>query len=93
MWTVNKLMNTLAGTTTANGGELNLNNSASKDEFFGAYDMVVSGSGTLAGQALLHNIIVNNGGTLKPGNYTSLLHLSSVMRDLLLSSSSITTRI
>lgn len=71
LWTVNKLMNTLAGTTTVNGGVLNLNNSASKEEFFGAYDMVVSGSGTLAGQALLHNIIVNNGGTLKPGNYTS----------------------
>ena len=71
LWTVNKLMNTLAGTTTVNGGVLNLNNSASKEEFFGAYDMVVSGSGTLAGQALLHNIVVNNGGTLKPGNYTS----------------------
>lgn len=71
LWTVNKLMNKLSGTTTVNGGVLNLNNSASKDEFFGAYDMVVSGSGTLAGQALLHNIVVNNGGTLKPGNYTS----------------------
>ena len=73
LWTVNKLMNTLSGTTTVNGGVLNLNNSASKEEFFGAYDMTVSGTGTLAGQALLHNVIVNKGGTLKPGNYTSTI--------------------
>ena len=71
LWTVNNLMKSLAGTTTVNGGVLNLNNSASQEEFFGAYDMAVSGTGTLAGKALLHNIVVNNGGIIKPGSYTS----------------------
>lgn len=71
IWTMNTVMDGLSGTTTVNGGVLNLNNASAKTEFFGAYDMVASGTGTLAGQALLHQIVINNGGTLKPGNYTA----------------------
>ncbi|MCI6337632.1 MAG: autotransporter-associated beta strand repeat-containing protein [Prevotella sp.] len=70
-WTISKVTSGLKGITTVNGGVLNLNNTASTEKFFGNYETAVSGTGILAGRALLHGITVNSGGTLKPGNYTS----------------------
>ena len=70
-WTMSKVTSGLTGITTVNGGVLNLNNAASTEKFFGNYATAVSGSGILAGRALLHGVTVNTGGTIKPGNYTS----------------------
>ena len=71
VWTMNKVTSGLTGITTVNGGVLNLNNTASAEKFFGNYETAVSGTGILAGRALLHGVTVNKGGTIKPGNYTS----------------------
>lgn len=71
IWTMNKVSKGLKGITTINGGVLNLNNTTYSEKFFGDYETAISGSGTLAGRALLYGVTVNAGGTIKPGNYTS----------------------
>ncbi|SDL60847.1 rhamnogalacturonan lyase family protein [Segatella bryantii] len=78
VWTMSKLQQGVGGQTTVNGGVLNLSNSSSKDLFFGDNDVVASGTGTLAGQAYVRNIYVNNGGTIAPGNYTQELKTGSL---------------
>lgn len=78
LWTMSSLPTNLSGASSVNGGVLNLSNSAKKEQFFGSYSTTVSGTGTLAGQALLYGITVNAGGTLKPGNYTSSIPTGSL---------------
>lgn len=78
LWTMSTLPTNLTGNTAVNGGVLNLNNTGKTKEFFGTFPTIVSGTGILAGQALLYSVTVNDGGTIKPGNYTSSIPSGSL---------------
>lgn len=77
-WTLSTLQSGVGGNTTVNGGVLNLMNTAQSGLFFGNHDVVVSGSGILAGQAYVNNIYVNNGGIIAPGNYVQAIKMGSL---------------
>lgn len=72
-WTMSTPQSKVSGNVTVDGGVLNLNNTASNVKFFGNYDVTASGSGILAGRALLRNVYVNSGAAIQPGNYTSAI--------------------
>lgn len=78
LWTMRTLQSGAGGNTTVNGGVLNLVNPAQSDLFFGSHDVVVSASGTLAGQAYVNDVYVYAGGTIAPGDYTQAVRTGSL---------------
>ena len=78
VWTMNLPTNYGNGNAEVRGGALNLNNSAQSSLFFGTNQLIVSDSGTVAGYAYLQSVILQKGGSLTPGNYTSTYPVGSI---------------
>ena len=71
-WTLSKVNSNLgSGNIEVRGGLLNINNTQASELFFGTHQVVVQDSGTLGGRGYLQSIMLQNGGTLKPGNATA----------------------
>ncbi len=72
-WTTATPLASLTGATTINGGVFNMNDTKYSAEFFGKFNVAVTGTGVLAGKGLVYSATVTSGGTLMPGNYTSVM--------------------
>lgn len=80
-WTLSALQTKLGGDVTVSGGVLKLNSPLKSSLFFGNRSVIVSGAGTLMGEAYLHNISVKSGGTLDPGKSVASIRSGSLKSD------------
>ena len=72
MMTIGKKQDKLSKQVDVQGGTLNINSSATAitadNRWFGQQTVSVTNGGCFAGRGVVEKILVNNGGTLQPGN-------------------------
>ena len=72
MMTIGKKQDKLTKQVNVQGGTLNINSSATSitadNRWFGAQTVSVTNGGCFAGRGVVEKILVNDGGTLQPGN-------------------------
>ena len=82
MMTIGKKQDKLGKQVDVQGGTLNINSSATTvtadNRWFGSQSVSVTGGGCFAGRGVVEKILVNDGGTLQPGNAANAIQYGAL---------------